>query len=331
MAVERLSVVAPFFNEEEGVAEYRRRVAAVAEGWGGEVQLVCVDDGSKDRTLELLCEWQREDPRVVVVELSRNFGHQRAVLAGLDWADGDLVAVIDGDLQDPPEAILEMVKLVRERGAEVVYGVRKNRKESAAKRGAYWLAYRVMRGLLEMELPLDAGDFCLMRREVRDAMVGMREQSLFLRGLRAWVGFRQLPYAYDRDPRSTGESKYRWRDLFRLAYDGIFSFTAVPIRVLGVLGLMAVLFSACYLVFLVAMWLAGAPFPQGFTTLVLMLIFFSGVQLLALRVIGSYLYRVYNEVRGRPMYVLRGVHVGGGGGGGEGGGGAVGEGEGGRD
>lgn len=305
MSSTSLAIVAPFFNEEEAVPEFRRRVTSLADSWKGGAQVVCVDDGSSDRTLELLQDWARDDPRVIVVELSRNFGHQRALLAGLDWADADVVAVVDGDLQDPPEVIPEMVAMLNQRSADVVYGVRRNRREGMVKRGAYWAAYRLLERILDLDLPLDAGDFCVMRRQVVDAVTSMREQSLFLRGLRAWVGFRQLPFPYDRHPRHAGEPKYRWRDLFKLGLDGIFSFTSLPIRLLGLVGLMVITFTSAYLVYLMGAWMSGAPFPRGFTTVVLLLIFFGGIQLTGLHIVGSYVYRVYLEARRRPLYLVR--------------------------
>jgi hypothetical protein len=204
-----------------------------------------------------------------VIDLSRNFGHQRALLAGLAHASGDVIACIDGDLQDPPTLIPTMLDRLDEQDADVVYAVRRRRKEHAAKKTAYWMAYRLMRSIMDIELPLDSGDFAVMRRPVLDAMLRMPEQSLFLRGLRAWVGFRQVPFEYDRAARAAGEAKYRWSDLFRLAYNGIFSFTKVPIRVLGIVGSAAILASVCYAVWLVGAWLFGAQIPAGFSTLIL--------------------------------------------------------------
>ncbi len=305
MPAASLSIVAPFYNEEAGIAEFRRRVSALADSWSGAVQVVCVDDGSRDRTLSQLRSWADDDPRLTVVELSRNFGHQRALLAGLDRADGDFVAVIDGDLQDPPEVILDMVAMIQRERADVAYGVRRNRKEGVAKRGAYWFAYRALERLLDIDLPLDAGDFCVMRRRVNQVVISMREQSLFLRGLRAWVGFRQLPFPYDRDARHAGESKYRWKDLLKLGLDGIFSFTSVPIRLLGLIGVLVVGVTSIYLLYLLGAWLGGAPFPRGFATLVLLMIFFGGIQLMGLHIVGSYVYRAYLEVRRRPLYITR--------------------------
>lgn len=304
-AQQMLSVVSPVFNEEEGVDRLVTEVVAALADRPGPWELVVVNDGSRDGTLDTLLGWHRRDPRIKVLDLSRNFGHQRALLAGLAHASGDVIACIDGDLQDPPELIPVMLRVLDENDADVVYGVRRRRKENVAKRSAYWMAYRVMRTVMEIDLPLDSGDFAVMRRPVLQAVLRMPEQSLFLRGLRAWVGFRQIPFEYDRAARFAGEAKYRWRDLFRLAHNGIFSFTKLPIRLMGLVGVLAIVASLAYAVFLVVAWLGGQPIPQGFTTLVLAIIFFSGVQLVALRILGAYIHRIYDEVRARPPYLVR--------------------------
>lgn len=300
-----LSVVSPVFNEEEGVDRLVTEVITALADRPGPWEMVVVNDGSRDGTLEKLLAWHRRDSRIKVLDLSRNFGHQRALLAGLAHASGDVIACIDGDLQDPPELIPVMLRELDARDADVIYGVRRRRKENMAKKTAYWTAYRVMRAVMEIELPLDSGDFAVMRRPVLDAVLRMPEQSLFLRGLRAWVGFRQIPFEYDRAARFAGDAKYTWRDLFRLAYNGIFSFTTLPIRLLGLVGMAAIAVSVLYSLFLLAAWLGGQKFPQGFTTLVLAIIFFSGVQLVALRILGAYIHRIYDEVRARPAYLVR--------------------------
>lgn len=300
-----LSVVSPVFNEEEGVDRLISEVTAALSGRPGPWEMIVVNDGSGDATLEKLLAWHRRDARIKVLDLSRNFGHQRALLAGLSHASGDVIACIDGDLQDPPGLIPVMLQHLDDQSADVVYGVRRRRRENLAKKTAYWSAYRVMRAVMEIDLPLDSGDFAVMRRPVLDALLKMPEQSLFLRGLRAWVGFRQIAFEYDRAARFAGEAKYRWRDLFRLAYNGIFSFTKLPIRILGIVGMTAVAVSLLYAIFLTIAFVAGRPIPAGFTTLVLAIIFFSGVQLVALRIIGSYIHRIYDEVRGRPAYLVR--------------------------
>jgi len=300
-----LSVVSPVYNEEQGVDHLVTEVVAALADRPGPWEMVIVNDGSRDGTLDKLLAWHRRDRRIKVLDLSRNFGHQRALLAGMAHASGAVIACIDGDLQDPPALIPAMLRELDRHDVDVVYGVRRRRKENLAKKTAYWSAYRVMRAVMEIDLPLDSGDFAVMRRPVLDAVLRMPEQSLFLRGLRAWVGFRQMPFEYDRAARFAGDAKYTWRDLFRLAHDGIFSFTKLPIRLLGLVGMGAIAVSLLYALFLLAAWLSGAPIPQGFTTLVLAIIFFSGVQLVALRILGSYIHRIYDEVRARPAYLVR--------------------------
>lgn len=302
---EVLSVIVPFFNEEEGIEVVVPAVIEAIRSWEGEWEIIAVNDGSTDSSVAKLLAWHCKDPRVKVVDLTRNFGHQKALLAGLQHSSGAFVAIVDGDLQDPPELLLPMISVLRKQKADVVYGVRRKRKESLAKVTAYWLAYRLLRATLDIDLPLDAGDFCVMKRCVVNAVLQMPEQSLFLRGIRSWVGFRQIPFEYDRNARCAGVAKYQWRDLLRLATNGLFSFTALPIRCLGFLGGAAVTVSVVYSLYLIAAWATGAEMPRGFTTLILAIIFFSGVQLIALRLIGAYVHRIYDEVRGRPKYLVR--------------------------
>lgn len=300
-----LSVVIPVYNEEELVDQLAMEIISVLSARPGPWEVIAINDGSRDATLNKLVEWHRREARFKVIDLSRNFGHQRALLAGLAHASGEVIACIDGDLQDPPTLIPTMLKQLDEYDADVVYAVRRRRKENAAKTTAYWMAYRLMRWIMSINLPLDSGDFAVMRRPVLEAMLRMPEQSLFLRGLRAWVGFRQVPFEYERAARAAGQAKYCWSDLFRLAYNGIFSFTKLPIRVLGIVGTVAVLFSACYAIWLFGAWLFGVDIPAGFSTLIMAIIFFSGVQLVAIRILGAYIHRIYDEVRARPVYLVR--------------------------
>jgi dolichol-phosphate mannosyltransferase len=300
-----LSVVTCVYNEEEVVDRLASEIISALSARSGPWEVIAVNDGSRDATLSKLVEWHRREPRFKLIDLSRNFGHQRALLAGLSHASGDVIACIDGDLQDPPTLIPTMLDQLDEQDADVVYAVRQHRKENVAKTKAYWMAYRLMRWIMDIELPLDSGDFAVIRRPVLEAILRMPEQSLFLRGLRAWVGFRQVPFEYERAARAAGEAKYRWSDLFRLAYNGIFSFTKVPIRVLGMVGTAAILASVCYSLWLLGAWLFGAEIPAGFSTLILAIIFFSGVQLVAIRILGAYIHRIYDEVRARPVYLVR--------------------------
>jgi glycosyltransferase involved in cell wall biosynthesis len=299
-----VSVAVPVFNEESLIPELLKRTLAVLDQIaGGPHELVLVDDGSSDRTFELLREAAQRDPRIVVVQLSRNFGHQPALTAALDHVRGDLIAMMDGDLQDPPEAILTMLERHRD-GFEVVYAIRAGRKEGWFLRTCYRAFYRVIGAMSDLELPPDAGDFCLMTRTALNAMLSARERERYLRGLRAWVGFRQVGVTIERGVRHSGESKYTWRQLFRLAFDGIFAFSTVPIRLATGLGLLILTLTFLLGIFLVTAKILGYS-PQGFTALATSIAFFAGVQLLFLGIIGEYVGRIYTEVKGRPLYVVR--------------------------
>ena len=301
-----LSIAVPVFNEESLIPELLKRCLAVLDQIdGGPHELVLVDDGSSDRTFEMLHDAAERDPRIVLVQLSRNFGHQPALTAALDHVRGDLIAMMDGDLQDPPEAILTMLEKHRD-GFEVVYAVRAARKEGWMLRTCYKAFYRLIGSLSDLKLPPDAGDFCLMTRPALNAMLSARERERYLRGLRAWVGFRQTGVTIERGARHSGESKYTWRKLFRLAFDGIFAFSTVPIRLATGLGLLILTLTFLLGVFFVIAKIMGYS-PQGFTALATSIAFFAGVQLLFLGIMGEYIARIYTEVKGRPLYVVRSV------------------------
>lgn len=300
-----LTIVIPVFNEEETLGQLRQRLVATCDGlddvsW----RVLYVNDGSRDRSLELLEEQHREDLRFSVLDLSRNFGHQAAVSAGLDHADGDAVVVMDGDLQDPPEVIARFLERWRE-GFEIVYAQRRKRKESFFKRVAYAGFYRLLRWMAKIDVPLDAGDFSLLDRRVVEVLRSMPETNRFIRGLRSWVGFRSVGVEYERDERFAGRSKYSLRGLVRLALSGFVGFSTFPLRLAVWLG-----FAAALVGFAVAAWatiarLSGAPTPVGWASTVAVVLFVGGVQLLVLGVIGEYLGAVYDEVRRRPVYVVR--------------------------
>jgi dolichol-phosphate mannosyltransferase len=304
--VKCISVVVPLFNEEEVVPLLLQRLAALAEREKGYAwQFVLVDDGSRDQTLPLLRDVTEQDERFSVISLSRNFGHQPAITAGLDFSEGDAVATIDGDLQDPPEMIPEMLKLWEE-GADVVYAVKRSRKESPLKRAAYRLFYRALRKASSIDIPLDAGDCSVMDRKVVEVLRLLPDRSRFLRGLRAWVGFRQVPYFYDREMRQAGEPKYTIRKLFLLALDGMVSFSEAPLR-LGIwLGAVLISVSLAYAFFMavwsIVSWETRAP---GFATVLVVMSFLSGVQLLIVSLLGEYVLRIFSESKGRPLYVVK--------------------------
>lgn len=300
----RLSVTFPVYNEEQALPELLSRVGAVLDGIeGGPHEIVAVDDGSRDGSVALLEAAAADDPRLKLVKLSRNFGHQAAVSAGLDHVNGDAVVVMDADLQDPPEAIPRFLELYRE-GYDVVYAQRVGRKVSWPLRAAFFLFYRILDWLSDVSMPLDAGDFSLISRRVVKALRRAPEHHRYLRGLRAWTGFRQVGIPIERGERWAGESKYSLRQRFEFAFDGIFSFTLIPLRLVTMVGAFTILITSLYGTYalLHRLWLGASP--RGFTALALTIIFMSGVILLFLGVIGEYVGRIYEEVKNRPLYVI---------------------------
>ena len=300
-----LSLVAPMYNEAENVEAFYARAVRVLEGLGEPFEIVLVNDGSKDDTLERLVALHRRDPRVKVVNLSRNFGKEIALSAGLDVASGDAVVPIDADLQDPPELVVEMVARWRE-GWDVVYAQRTSRSgESFAKRATSFLFYRLMRRLTRIDIPRDTGDFRLMDRRVVTALRELREHHRFMKGLFAWVGFRQLALPYARDPRHAGRTKWNYLRLWNFAIEGITSFSFVPLQVASYVGALVALLSFLYGgYFVVRTLLFGRDVP-GYPSLLVIMLFLGGVQLLTLGVLGEYVGRIYAETKRRPLYVVR--------------------------
>jgi glycosyltransferase involved in cell wall biosynthesis len=299
-----ISVAIPVYNEEAVIPELLRRTRAVLDGIpNGPHQIVVVDDGSSDRTWELLEEAVEKDPCLVIVALSRNFGHQIALGAALDQVSGDVTVLMDGDLQDPPEAIPQLLSAY-ERGYDIVYVQRVNRKESWWLRACYYLFYRLIAVLSSIYLPLDAGDFGLMSSRAIQEIRRMPEHHRYLRGMRTWIGFRQIGIPVERAIRRAGRTKYSSLRLLKLAMDGIFAFSIVPLRVATVFGAVAIALSFFYALYAVYVkfWLHS---PEGFTALILAVTFFSGVNLFFLGIIGEYVGRVYEEAKGRPHYVVR--------------------------
>jgi dolichol-phosphate mannosyltransferase len=287
-----LSIVTPVFNEESNIAELHRRLTTVLQGLALFYEIVYVDDGSSDRSEELLRELAESDPRVSVIILSRNFGHQIALSAGLDHARGDGVVLMDSDLQDPPEVIPELVARWKQ-GFDVVCARRKNRPgESTFKRGTAFVFYRLLRSIATVDIPADTGDFRLLSRKAADALRGIRERSRFLRGLVSWVGFRQSEVYFDRPARSSGESKYRPFEMMRLATTAAYSFSRAPIGLLGFAGTVVCVGSV------IAWALGSSPLACG-------LFFLGGVQLIGLWVVGQYVGIIADEVRERPLYLVR--------------------------
>ena len=305
----KLVVVAPCYTEEAGLAEFARRLNAVCASFDCVYEIILVNDGSRDRTLQVACELARQDGKLKVINLLRNFGHQAAVTAGLDAADGDAVILIDSDLQDPPEVIAEMVARWKA-GADVVYGQRRNREgESGFKRFTAKVFYRLLRRMTKSNIPADTGDFRLMDRKVAEALRGMRERHRFIRGMVSWVGGRQEPVVYDRKPRFAGETKYPLKKMISFAIDAITSFSVVPLRLVTYLAL-AILGLAVLMTFVVVGVKLLKPdyFIPGYPSIVLVVMFFGGVQLLALGVIGEYLGRMFEAVKARPIYIVEQIY-----------------------
>jgi len=299
-----ISVVVPLHNEEAGLPELVRRIGLVLDQMqGGPHEMLFVDDGSSDRTMFLLEEFASHDRRISVISLSRNFGHQAALTAALDHVSGDVTVILDGDLQDPPEAIPRLIAKHLE-GYDVVYAQRLRRKEALWLRICFYLFFRLMSSLSDMNLPLDAGDFGLMSSRVVNQLRNMPEHDRYLRGMRSWVGFRQIGIPVERAERFAGQSKYGLLRYLKLASDAIFSFSVIPIRAAAVFGLLAVFLSALFSAYAVVAKLAFHQSPRGFTALLLVVTFLSGVLLLFLGIIGEYVGRIYEEVKARPVYVI---------------------------
>jgi len=306
-----ISVVIPILNEEENLDSLYKRLKAAADTWGDSWEIVFVDDGSTDEGVSLLHQLNKIDPRVKCVSFSRNFGHQTAVSAGLRYARGDAVVIMDADLQDPPEEVIHFVEKWRA-GYQVVYGVRVKRKENALKRAAYYLFYRLLARLAPIKIPLDSGDFCLMDRVIVDRLNALPERNRFIRGLRSWIGYRQTGVTYERQGRFAGEVKYTFRKLIRLAADGIINFSYRPLQVIGGLGFVAALLSFVTLLFMFVAWLfdfkiRGISVSQlpGYTSIVLSILFIGGIQLVSLGILGEYIGRIFDEVKRRPLFIVQ--------------------------
>jgi polyisoprenyl-phosphate glycosyltransferase len=309
-ALPTCSIVVPVFNEEEVLPELYRRVSQVMATTEDSYELVLIDDGSSDKTWEIMQGLRASDERVSLVRLSRNFGHQIALTAGLEQARGQAVVVLDADLQDPPELIPRMLELWRQ-GNDVVYGVRTRREgEGLFKRGTAALFYRLIRRLTAVDIPADTGDFRLMSRPVVDALERVRERNRFVRGLVAWLGFRQVGLPYERANRAAGETKYPFSKMLRFAVDAIISFSILPLRLATGFGFLVSLFSFAYAVHAVYLKVITGESLPGWASLMVAITFLGGVQLLCLGIVGEYLGRIYDEVKARPLYLLQDIQVG---------------------
>jgi polyisoprenyl-phosphate glycosyltransferase len=300
------SIVIPIYNEEENITEMYRRLSSVIDGLDGEAELILIDDGSRDRSLNMIRELHHHDSRVHYLSFARNFGHQIAVTAGLNFVQGKLAIVMDADLQDPPELIFDMIEKWRQ-GYQVVYAQRLSRKkEGWFKRFTAYSFYRIFRRLADVDIPSDTGDFCLMDRQVVDVLNSMPERNRYIRGLRAWVGFRQTAIHFERDPRFAGEVKYTFGKSWALAVDGIISLSKVPLRVATYLGLLSAGI-AVLMIFLVLYWRFFDPDSPliGYSLITIAVFFLGSVQLVSIGILGEYIGRIYEEVKGRPIYTLK--------------------------
>jgi glycosyltransferase involved in cell wall biosynthesis len=299
-----ISVVAPAYNEQEVLEEFHGRVSAVLSGLGGDYEIVLVNDGSRDNTLAIMHALRARDPHVTVVDLSRNFGKEIALSAGLDHTKGEVVVVLDSDLQDPPELIPQMLEMWRE-GYEVIYGTRAVREgETWFKKATANYFYKVIKQVSRVDIPKNTGDFRLMSRRAVEALAKLREEHRFMKGLFAWVGFPSKALLYKRDPRAAGTTKWNYWKLWNLAIEGITSFTVAPLKVSTYLGLAIALLALVYAV--IVIWKAlfySNPVP-GYSSLMVVILFLGGVQLISVGLLGEYVGRIFNEVKRRPLYLL---------------------------
>jgi dolichol-phosphate mannosyltransferase len=302
----KYSFIVPLYNEEEIIPLLYSRLSSVMDELDGESELVFINDGSKDGSIILLREIHEKDRRVNFLSLARNFGHQIAVTAGLNYARGEAVIILDADLQDPPELIPEMIEKWKQ-GNEVVYATRTYRREETSfKRFTAYLFYRILKKLSEVEIPTDTGDFCLIDRKVVDVLNSMPERNRYIRGLRAWVGFTQTAIRYERDSRYAGKVKYTFLKSFKLATNALFSFSRLPLKFATFLGVISAL-SAIVMAFFVLYWRVfqtNSP-VKGYATILIVVFFIGAIQLISVGILGEYIGRIYEEVKGRPLYTLK--------------------------
>ena len=306
MKNKKISLVIPMYYEEKVVEECYKRVKKSLKGINQyESDIIFINDGSKDKTLDILQSIANQDKTVKIISFSRNFGHQAAVTAGLKEVTGDAIVIIDADLQDPPELIPEMMKLWEE-GNEVIYGKRKSRKgESAFKLFTAKMFYKTLNALSDVEIPKDTGDFRLVDRKVVDTINKMPEHNKFLRGLFSWVGYKQMPFEYEREERFAGETKYPLGKMLKLALDGIISFSTKPLKLLGGLGIISIFISICILIYaLISYAFKLNNLSAGWTSIMVTVTFFAGVQLVSLWIMSEYIGRIYDETKQRPQYII---------------------------
>lgn len=299
-----LSVLIPIYNEETVLPHLYERTKAALEGLGANYEVIFINDCSVDNSFALIKGFNKVNPAVKCISFSRNFGHQIAITAGLNFTNGKAVMIIDGDLQDPPEIIPEFLKKWKE-GNEVVYGVRLKRKENFIKKILYKLYYRILSRLSEIKIPHDSGDCCLMDRKVVDLLNSMPERNRFVRGLRSWIGFKQIGVEYERGKRYAGQSKYSLFKLLKLGFDGIISFSGIPLRISILAGFLISLLSIFFSFYLILnrllQWKSQIP---GWTSIIVGVTFLGGIQLMVIGLMGEYIVRIYDEAKSRPQYIV---------------------------
>lgn len=299
------SVIVPMYNEEEVITETYKRLTKVMDGIGKNYEIIFINDGSRDNTRAIISEFCKNNKKIKMIDFARNFGHQIAITAGMDYAAGECMVIIDGDLQDPPELIPDMIKIWRN-GYDVVYGKRKSRYgETFFKKITAKAYYRILRGLTNVEIPVDTGDFRLIDRKVCDALKQLPERSRYVRGLMSWVGFKQIAIEFERSERFAGETKYPLKKMLKLAMDGIMSFSYKPLKLASYIGAILSGISFLYLIFVLFQKLFFPETAQsGWTSLIAVSLFFNGIILLMLGIIGEYIGRIYEEAKGRPLYII---------------------------
>lgn len=299
----KISILAPIYNSASFMSKLLDAIDEQRKKSGWNLELILVDDGSRDGSYEKIEELSKTFHYIKGIKLSKNFGHQIAVKTALSHCTGDYIAIIDDDLQDPPELLPSFFEYL-DRGYDVAYGVRKKRKESLIKRICYSAFYKILKGMSDIHIPIDSGDFCVMKKHVVDNMLKLQEQNPFLRGIRAWVGFKQIGVEYERAARYDGQSGYTLKKLLKIAIDGIFSFSSAPIRLITILGLLGFIFACVYSALIIFNYFVNGIEVKGFATLAIIISFFSSLILICLGVIGEYIVRIYDEVRSRPYVVI---------------------------
>ena len=299
-----LSIIIPVFNSKNIMPELIEAIELerIKNNWSG-LEVLLIDDGSKDNSFEQIINLSIKYPFIKGLKLARNFGHQIAVRTGLEFAKGEYIAIIDDDMQDPPHLIQEFISKLNE-GYDVVYGIRKKRKEHFLKKASYYIFYRILNKIATIDIPLDTGDFCVMKKHMLENMLLFKEQNVYLRGIRAWVGFKQIGVEYERNARTVGESGYSLKKLFKIAKDGIFAFSNVPLRLITLSGQLGLIFAFLYTAYIIIALLFNDVPVKGFTTITILISFFSSLILVCLGIIGEYISRIYDEVKRRPHAII---------------------------